>query len=412
MTTATGLNRSTGNRLACIAVLGALGFSGVALAQKPPGLPGNYPSKPVKVTIPVGAGGGSLAWLAPGERLQVGPRSAGADPGPACYGRGGTEPTITDANVFLGRLGTKLAGGAVTLNVDLARDALTRFGAQLGLSALELARGIVEIGEMNMADAIRQASVQKGRDPRLFTLTAGGGAGPLHACGLAETLRIPEVLIPPSPGIGCSLGALVSDVREDVVMTDIQREEDADVARLHRNFGKLENRATEALERQGFAAKDREMIRSADLRYRGMRTELNVILPAGAIDAALVAAMFDAFHDVHQQSYGYAYRGKQKVEVVNLRLTGLGKLRELRPKAMPGGGAAAPTTTREVYFAPEGFRPTPIYARATLTPGTAFAGPAIVEQYDTTAVIHPGQHARVDDQGNLIVATAAGARAS
>lgn len=154
------------------------------------------------------------------------------------------------------------------------------------------------------------------------------------------------------------------------------------------------------------------MIRSADLRYRGMRTELNVILPAGAIDAALVAAMFDAFHDVHQQSYGYAYRGKQKIEVVNLRLTGLGKLRELRPKAMQGGGVATPTATREVYFAPDGFRPTPIYARATLTPGTAFAGPAIVEQYDTTTVIHPGQRARVDDQGNLIVATAAGAHAS
>ncbi len=372
-----------------------------------------YPIRtPAIDVVTVGAGGGSLAWLAPGERLRVGPRSAGADPGPACYGRGGTEPAITDANVFLGRLGTKLAGGAVTLDIELAKVALTTFGAKLGLSALETARGILEIGEMNMADAIRQASVQKGRDPRLFTLTAGGGAGPLHASSLAEMLRIPEVLIPPSPGIGCSLGALVSDVREDVVMTDIQREEDADADRLRRNFDRLEKQATEALERQGFGAKDRVLARSADLRYRGMRTELNVTLPPGTIDATLIAALFDAFHDVHQQSYGYAYRGKQKIEVVNLRVTGLGKLRELRPKAVHGTGAAAPVGTREVYFAPDGFRPTPIYARATLTPGTAFAGPAIVEQYDTTTVIHPGQHARVDDQGNLIVATAAGAPAS
>ena len=181
----------------------------------------------------------------------------------------------------------------MTLNADLAKDALTRFGAQLGLSALDTARGILEIGEMNMADAIRQASVQKGRDQRLFTLTAGGGAGPLHACGLAEMLRIHEVLIPPSPGIGCSLGALVSDVREDVVMTDIQREEDADVERLKRNFGKLEGQATDALERQGFGEKERVLVRSADLRYRGMRTELNVALPTGEIDAALVAAALD-----------------------------------------------------------------------------------------------------------------------
>jgi N-methylhydantoinase A len=248
--------------------------------------------------------------------------------------------------------------------------------------------------------------VQKGRDPRLFTLTAGGGAGPLHACSLAEMLRIPEVLIPPAPGIGCSLGALVSDVREDVVMTDIQREEDADADRLRQNFGKLEKQATDALERQGFGSADRALIRTADLRYRGMRTELNVTLPEGPIDAKLTAAMFDAFHDVHHQSYGYAYRGKQQVEIVNLRVTGLGRLKELRPKAVVGSGKAAPTQ-RQVFFAPDGFRETPVYVRDTLAPDTAIEGPAIVEQYDTTTVIHPGQTARVDAHGNLIVRTAA-----
>ncbi len=368
-----------------------------------------YPIRtPAIDVVTVGAGGGSLAWLAPGDRLRVGPRSAGADPGPACYGRGGQEPTITDANLFLGRLPTALAGATVSLDITLAEEALTRFGHRVGLSALELARGMIEIGEMNMADAIRQASVQKGRDPRLFTLVAGGGAGPLHACSLAEMLHIPRVLVPRAPGIGCSLGALVSNVREDLVMTDIQRQEDADAERLARNFATLEVRAVEALERQGFGADSRSIQRSADLRYRGMRTELNVRLGSGMIDTAAVAAMFDAFHQVHERNYGYSYKGKQQIEIVNLRVAGFGHLRPLQSAPPSAIRRKAAATTRRVFFAPDGFCETPIHVRGDLTVDVEFTGPAVVEQYDTTIVILPGQRVQVDAHGNLIVLTRAG----
>ena len=368
-----------------------------------------YPIRtPAIDVVTVGAGGGSVAWLAPGDRLRVGPKSAGADPGPVCYGLGGHEPTITDANLLLGRLPVRLAGGAVTLDRRLAQDALAKFGERLGLSAVEMACGIIDIGEMNMADAIRQVSVQKGRDPRLFTLAAGGGAGPLHACRLAEIIGILRVLIPPAPGIGCALGALVSDAREDFVMTNIHREEDADIARLSANFAELERRASEALARQGFVGGEAVIQRSADLRYRGMRSELTVPITSVRLDTSAIKAMFDGLHDVHEQAYGYAYRNVQQVEVVNLRVTGIGRLQRLTPFAgMAGKGAAssAVASHRQVYFAPMGFVDTPIYNRIHLSVGMEFDGQAIIEQYDSTIVILPGQRVSVDAHGNLIVAT-------
>ncbi len=366
-----------------------------------------YPVRAPSIdVISVGAGGGSLAWLAPGDRLRVGPKSAGADPGPACYGGGGMEPTITDANLFLGRLSTSLAGGTVMLDRRLSEAALARLGKEIGLSPVELAFGIIEIGEMNMADAIRQVSVQKGRDPRLFSLVASGGAGPLHGCSLGEILHIPRVLIPPSPGIGCSLGALVSDVREDFVHTDIQREADADIARIRDQFMQLEKRAIEALSRQGFDESNRSIVRSADLRYRGMRTELTVFVGEGEFNEALVAEMFDALHDAHDSAYGYAYRGVQQVELVNVRVAGLGKMLPVEPfAAMSNGGdlKSAQTAQREIYIGPLGWVDTPIYDRTGLSGGMTFAGPAVIEQYDTTCLILPGQSVTVDSHGNLIV---------
>ena len=337
--------------------------------------------------------------------------SAGSEPGPACYGRGGTEPTITDANLYLGRLALRLAGGAVTVDRQKAEDVLRTFGAKIGLEPLEMARGIIEIGEMNMADAIRQVSVQKGRDPRLFTLVAGGGAGPLHACSLGEILRIPKVLIPPVPGIGCSLGALVSDVREDFVMTDIQSESTVDKARMKKNFEDLERRAMEALERQGFEAKDREIVRTADLRYRGMRSELTVTLRAGAMDDEAITAMFDSLHDAHELAYGYSYRGTQQVEVVNLRVAGIGRMRPLAPFKAQGGSknaADAKVGAQQVFFSETGFVEAAVYERDKLGEGASFMGPAIVQQYDTTTVVLPGQSVVVDAGGNMIVTTRSG----
>jgi len=371
-----------------------------------------YPIRtPAVDVVSVGAGGGSIAAIIPGNRFQVGPRSAGADPGPACYGRGGTEPTVTDANVLLGRLPEELAGGAVRLDRAAAEASLARLGAPLGLDPLAMARGIIELGELNMADAVRQISVRKGRDPRNFTLIAGGGGGPLHAASLGEILSIPQVLIPPAPGVGCSLGALVSDVREDFVMTDIHSEGDCDIDRLAANFASLEAQALELLERQGFAASERSIVRRADLRYRGMRTELLVDVPTGAIDADLTATMFDNLHAAHEDAYGYGYRGVQPVEVVNLRVTGVGHMRAALPfrgKTGERNAKDAQSGTRQVFFNETGFVETPIYDRAKLTVGTSFEGPAIVEQYDTTIVVLPGQKVEADPHGNLRITTRCG----
>ncbi|MBM3504609.1 MAG: hydantoinase/oxoprolinase family protein [Alphaproteobacteria bacterium] len=371
-----------------------------------------YPIRTPSIdVISVGAGGGSLAWLAPGDRLHVGPRSAGAEPGPACYGRGGKEPTITDANYYLGRLPRTLAGGMVRLDRTLAENALRDLGEKIGLTPLEMANGIIEIGELNMADAIRQVSVRKGRDPRLFTLVAGGGAGPLHAASLGEILRIPQVMIPPNPGIGCSLGALVSDVREDFVMTDIQRESDLDVARLKRHFGELETQAEGALKRQGFATEHRQIVRSADMRYRGMRTELTVPVPGGAIDEGLVKAMIKGLHDAHQSEYGYSYEGTQQVEVVNLRVAGLGRMREVAPfRAKAAGDVAAAIVGRQQVYFGKTWSETPLYDRDKLGEGATFEGPAIIQQYDSTTLVLPGQRVRVDRCGNLLIETNAGRR--
>ncbi|RVT90962.1 hydantoinase/oxoprolinase family protein [Sphingomonas crocodyli] len=371
-----------------------------------------YPIRtPAVDVVSVGAGGGSIASIVPGNRFQVGPRSAGADPGPACYGRGGTEPTVTDANVLLGRLPQELAGGAVRLDRAASEAALETLGKPLGLDALEMARGIIEIGELNMADAVRQISVKRGRDPRNFTLIAGGGAGPLHAASLGEILQVPQVLIPPAPGIGCSLGALVSDVREDFVMTDIHAEDAVDIARLSANFTALETEAAALLDRQGFPATGRSIVRSADLRYRGMRTELLVDVPAGAIDADLVAAMCDNLHAAHEDAYGYAYRGVQPVEIVNLRVTGVGHMRQppaFEGKAGEPSAEAARTGTRSVFFNETGFVETAVYDRRQLAVGASFEGPAIVEQYDTTIVILPGQKVSPDANGNLLITTRCG----
>ena len=369
-----------------------------------------YPLRTPSIdVVSVGAGGGSIAWLAPGGRLAVGPQSAGADPGPACYGRGGKEATITDANLYLGRLPDTLAGGAVSLDRGLAEKALDRLGKRIGLSAEALAYGIVQIGELNMADAIRQVSVRKGRDPRLLTLVASGGAGPVHACSLGEILRVPRVLIPPSPGIGCSLGALVSNVREDFVITDIQHEADPDFERIRAVYRELEEKAGEVLRRQGFEGSQCRVERSADLRYRGMRTELTVSVKSGEMDNSAIREIFNRLHAAHEDAYGYSYSGQQQVELVNIRVAGVGLMPDV-PGVQPSGDATGSrsrfTRRDKVCFGRDNWIDTPFYDRDGLGAGSAITGPAVVLQYDSTTVIHPGQSAAVDGSGNLVVLTA------
>ena len=295
------------------------------------------------------------------------------------------------------------------LDRSLAEKALDRLGERIGLSAEELACGIVQIGELNMADAIRQVSVRKGRDPRLLTLVASGGAGPVHACSLAEILKVRRVLVPPSPGIGCSLGALVSNVREDFVTTDIQYEAAPDFERIRAIYRELEGKARDVLKRQGFYGDRCRVERSADLRYRGMRTELTVSVEPGDLHDSAIKEVFDSLHAAHEDAYGYSYSGQQQVELVNIRVAGVGLMPDV-PGVRPSGDATVsrPHFSRrdKVCFGRDNWIDTPFYERDGLGPGSAITGPAIVLQYDSTTVIHPGQSATVDGWGNLVVLTA------
>lgn len=368
---------------------------------------GEFPLRTTTIdVVSVGAGGGSIAWVAPGGFARVGPQSTGADPGPACYDKGGTEAAISDANVYLGRLGTRLAGGSFLIRPELATAAIERYAEKLGMSPLEAASGILEVANNNMADAIRQISVRRGRDPRRFTLVAAGGAGPLHATRLAAILSIPEVLVPPAPGVGCATGLLASDVQEDLVTTEIRQERDIDPATIASRYANTEERVVSQLQAQGFAPDAIRLERSADLRYKGQRTELSVPVPPGPIDQDTVDAMVHNFHQAYHAAFDYDYEGEQPTELVNLRVRGIVSLARqgsAAPQAAGSTATAVPREHRQAYFEGAGWVETAIYHREDLPVGSTFSGPAIVEQYDATTVMYPGQVARVDASGSLLI---------
>lgn len=367
-----------------------------------------YPIKAPTVEIAsIGAGGGSIAWLGAGERIRVGPRSAGADPGPACYDKGGGEPTVTDANLALGRIPPYLLGGEMGLRRERAEEALQGLGRRIGLGLAETAHGIIEIANFNMTGAIRQVSVRKGKNPVDYALVALGGAGPLHAGRLAELLGIQTVIVPPYPGLGAAFGLLVADVRDDFVLTDVQREDRIDLGRLNQRYRELEAKARESLERQRVPKENCSILRTADLRYVGMATELNVPVTLKELTKEQLRDIFSRFHLAHQEAYGYSYQGKQLVEWVNLRCAGIGLLPKLHLPEVPvrGSGGSPPVQARRpVIFEGDG-RPIdcPIYERSGLLAGDHIEGPAIVEEYNATTVILPGQVAEVDRWGNLVI---------
>ncbi|MEX0868163.1 MAG: hydantoinase/oxoprolinase family protein [Nitriliruptoraceae bacterium] len=380
------------------------------------GTVGRFPSKiPMIDVVTVGAGGGSIAWVSPEGTLKVGPHSAGADPGPLCYRRGGTDVTVTDAHVVLGRIPAHLLGGEMVLDVDAAAEGVDELGGRLGLDAFDTARGILEISAWNQANAIRQITVKRGLDVRDFAMAAFGGSGPLLICRLIDILDLPAVVVPRDPGNLSAFGLLTVDVKNDYVQTHVMRGTDLDLDILERTYDELTERADAALAREGFDPGDRQFLRTADLRYDGQAFEVRVAAPPGPIDDAFVAAVTGAFHDEHERLYGYAYRDRRSagghehpVEWVNLRVTGVGPIRRpqlARLESGDGSPNAAKTGMRDVAFNGDPVD-TPLYARGRLAAGDVIDGPAIIEEFGSTVPLHPGFRATVDDLANLVVTRA------
>jgi N-methylhydantoinase A len=367
---------------------------------------GAYPSKiPMIDVVTVGAGGGSIAWISPEGTLKVGPQSAGADPGPICYGQGGSEPTITDAHVLLGRIPPHLLGGEVPLDVDLAAAGMDALAGKLGLSRERCATGVLEISAWNQANALRQVTVKRGLDVRDFTMVTFGGSGSLLACRLVDILGLDGVLVPLNPGNLSAYGLLTVDVRNDYVQTAVAKASLLDLAAVQEVYDGLATRADAALEREGFAAEERVFLRTADVRYFGQAYEVRVDVPDGPVTGGLTATVADAFHDEHRALYGYDFRhdARQEVEWVNLRVTGVGPIRKpaLRQVAPGQGAEAARTGTRRVYF--DEWVDAAVLDRARLGAGDVVEGPAVLEEFSSTVPLHPGFTARVDSYGNLVI---------
>jgi len=381
---------------------------------------GVYPSKiPMIDVVTVGAGGGSIAWLSREGTLKVGPRSAGADPGPLCYRKGGTEPTITDAHLLLGRIPPHLLGGEVPLDAEAAADGIATLAGKLGLDPAACATGILEISAWNQANALRQVTVKRGLDIRDFVMTTFGGSGSLLLCRLVDIVGMRAVVVPRDPGNLSAFGLLTVDVKNDYVQTAVARHAVLDLDAVSGHYAELEKLAAAALDAEGFAPADHEYRRSADLRYYGQAYEVRVAAPDGPVTPERAGSVVEAFHTAHEQLYGYCFRDKpeQQVEWVNLRVTGVGPIRrpELRPlgdgdgrgdsdRHRDGDPVRARTGTRGVCFdTAEGYRDTPIYWRPHLRPGAVLRGPAIVEEYGSTIPLHRGFTATVDRLGNVIV---------
>jgi N-methylhydantoinase A len=377
---------------------------------------GAYPAIiPMVDVVTVGAGGGSVAWISPEGALKVGPRSAGADPGPLCYGRGGTQVTVTDAHLVLGRIPPHLLGGEISLDRSAARAGLADLAARLGhepatgLGEADCATGILEVSAWNQANAVRQITVKRGLDVRDFTLVTFGGSGSLLACPLIDILGVRDVLVPVNPGNVSAFGLLTVDVRIDHVRTAVTRHDRLDVEAAELRYAELSSQASQGLARQGFPAASRRLVRTADLRYYGQAFEVRVPVPAAPFDAEVAAGVAGAFHDAHRALYGYDFRqdSRQQVEWVNFRVTGVGPIRRpVLPELERGTGrpGRAMTGDRQVCFGRHGgFETAGVYRRADLLAGDELTGPAVIEEYGATIPLHPGFGATVDRLGNVRV---------
>jgi N-methylhydantoinase A len=384
----------------------SLAYQGKILFSRETEIGGHALSFPMIDVHTLGAGGGSIAWIDSGGALQVGPQSAGANPGPACYGKGGLEPTVTDANVVLGRLNPAyLLGGAMAIQPELAREAIAqRIAEPLGLTVEQAAYGIIRVINANMLKGIRVVSVERGYDPREFTMVAFGGGGPLHAADLADELGVAQVLVPIAPGVTSAMGLLVADFRHDYTRTYLQATDSLSLAEWNELFAGLEAEATAQLLDEHVTPEDIVLERSVEMRYRGQGYSLEVPVPDGSLDAKALARVNEAFHHVHQARYGYSRRD-QVTEFVNLHLIGIGRLRKPQPAESTAGSrdpVAAQVGTRRVYFDGDWLE-TPVFYRQKLRHGHYLNGSAVIEQLDSTALVPPGWTAFVDAQGNLVL---------
>jgi N-methylhydantoinase A len=352
----------------------------------------------------VGAGGGSLIWIDAGGSLQIGPESAGASPGPVCYDKGGTIPTVTDANIVLGYINPDyLVGGAVRLNAGKSRDALQeKVATPLGLDLARVAHGAHQIAASNMIRAIRAVSTERGRDPRDFALFAFGGNGPLFACGMAESLGVKRVVVPPSPGLFSSFGLLHADVEHHYSRTFRRLTRRMDLGEVNAAWNALLDQARSQLASEGFTGATATLSRAASFHYQGQSFDLTVPVPDGPLDEAVVRQLEEAYGREHERTYGHRAGPDEPVELVGIQVIGRG----LRPgtgvaeRVMPRRTEVATPPPRQAYFGPEqGWIETPVLRRADLaTPRT---GPLIIEEYDATCLVLPGWRASLDAAGNI-----------
>ncbi len=370
---------------------------------------------PFPVRIPmidietIGTGGGSIAWITREGHLKVGPRSAGAEPGPMCYPNGGNEPTITDANLVMSRIPPALIGGGIRLNVDHARTGIAKLAARLPgkMTTEQLAEGIIEIANWNQANAIRQMTIQRGIDPREFALLSFGGSGPAQSPAVMDLIGMQACIVPPNPGNLSAFGLLAVDWRTDQIVTKVMHEDAIDIATVASIYISLETEAVTTLERDGIERAQIRLVREADVRYAGQSMEVRVPAPSGKIDDRFIAGLVEAFHAAHLKTFGYNYTGQQKVELVNFCVSGFGIIdRPSIPKLDVDASVKPRSSSRPVYFN-GAFRETAIYQRALLPAGFQLDGPAVVEEFGSTTVIFPGQRLDVDEHGILIVRPAA-----
>ena len=369
----------------------------------------NGTGHPIRVPVidlaEVSAGGGSIAWLDRAGALRVGPNSAGADPGPVCYRRGGSEPTVTDCNLLLGYLDARsLLAGDLRIDRDAAEAAVReRLATPLGVDVRGAAAAVIDVVNHAMAEVLKIVSVQRGHDPRDFVLAAFGGAGPLHCTALAAELGIAEILCPPIPGAFSALGLVGSDLKRDYVRTVYLTTADADPAVLEAAFAALEKEGAAMLARANVPAARRQFERSLDARYARQSYELAVPVAAGALDSPRIAQIAEAFHDLHRRTYGHDNRS-EPVQLVNVRVTAIGSIPPLCVRDAPAAaGNDAIKARRPLWFRASGEVDAVVFDRARMPAGLAAKGPAVIESFESTILVPPGWQARMDEDGFVML---------